>query len=54
MLGMGLNITVMSYLDSVDFGFQVDPELVPDPWAMSDRVPDALAELTKVGAARRR
>ncbi len=47
MLGMGLNITVMSYLDSVDFGVQVDPELVPDPWRISARVPDALVELGK-------
>jgi hypothetical protein len=28
--GMGLNVTVVSYLDRVDFGFTVDPELVPD------------------------
>lgn len=48
MLGLGLNITVMSYIDSVDFGLQVDPELVPDPWLISDRIPDAMAELTKV------
>lgn len=47
MLGMGLNITVMSYIDSVDFGFQVDPEMVAEPWRLSDRVPDALTELTK-------
>jgi diacylglycerol O-acyltransferase len=47
MLGMGLNVTVMSYLDSVDFGLQVDPELVPDPWRITDRIPDALEELVK-------
>lgn len=54
MLGMGLNMTVMSYLDSVDFGLQVDPELVPDPWVISDRIPDALAELNKAAGIRRR
>jgi len=54
MLGMGLNMTVMSYIDSVDFGLQVDPELVPDPWAISDRIPEALAELTKAAGIRRR
>jgi diacylglycerol O-acyltransferase / wax synthase len=52
MLGLGLNITVMSYIDSVDFGLQVDPELVPDPWRISDRIPDALAELGKISRRR--
>ena len=50
MMGLGLNVTVMSYMDKVDFGLQVDPELVPDVWAISDRIPDALLELTKVAA----
>lgn len=45
MEGVGLNITVFSYRDSVDFGFMVDRELVPDVWNMADRVTDALAEL---------
>lgn len=54
MLGLGLNITVMSYIDSVDFGVQVDPELVPDPWAISDRIPDALNELAKAVVRRPR
>jgi diacylglycerol O-acyltransferase len=53
MLGLGLNITVMSYIDSVDFGLQVDPELVPDPWQISDRIPDALAELTKAAGIKK-
>lgn len=47
MLGLGLNVTVMSYLDSVDFGLQVDPEMVPDPWRITARIPDALEELVK-------
>jgi WS/DGAT/MGAT family acyltransferase len=50
MLGLGLNVTVMSYLDSVDFGIQVDPELVPDPWTISDRIPEALEELVKAAS----
>jgi WS/DGAT/MGAT family acyltransferase len=56
MMGMGLNFTVMSYIDSVDFGMQCDPTLVPDPWAITDRLPEALTELGKTGksAARRR
>lgn len=45
MEGVGLNITVMSYRGSVDFGFMVDRELVRDVWDMADRVKDALAEL---------
>jgi hypothetical protein len=45
MEGVGLNITVFSYRGSVDFGFMVDRELVPDVWNMADRVKDALLEL---------
>jgi diacylglycerol O-acyltransferase len=50
LLGMGLNVTVISYLDSVDFGFHVDPDLVADPWYLADGVPEALEEL-KVAAS---
>jgi WS/DGAT/MGAT family acyltransferase len=45
MEGCGLNVTVFSYMDSVDIGFMVDKELVPDVWAMADAVEPALAEL---------
>ncbi len=45
MEGVGLNITVFSYHGSIDFGFMVDGELVPDVWNMADRVKDALTEL---------
>jgi WS/DGAT/MGAT family acyltransferase len=45
MEGVGLNITVFSYEDSVDFGFMADRDLVPDVWDMADRVRAALAEL---------
>lgn len=47
MMGMGLNCTVLSYIDSVDFGLQCDPELVSDPWEISAHIPDALTELLK-------
>jgi diacylglycerol O-acyltransferase len=50
MEGVGLNITVMSYRGSVDFGFMVDRELVPDVWDMADRVKDALEELQEAAA----
>ncbi len=45
MPGMGVNITVISYLDHVDFGFTVDPELVPDPWFLAEGIPIAMQEL---------
>ncbi|MDG5485496.1 WS/DGAT/MGAT family O-acyltransferase [Mycolicibacterium gadium] len=34
--GQGLNITVMSYLDRLDFGFIADRDLVPDLWDLAD------------------
>jgi len=43
----GLNITLMSYGDRIDFGLHVDPELVPDPWAVAERIPESLAELLR-------
>jgi WS/DGAT/MGAT family acyltransferase len=43
--GQGLNATAVSYLGKVDFGFTVDPDLVPDPWRIADEIPPALAEL---------
>ena len=42
---MGLNVTVISYVDRVDFGFAADPELVPDLWDMAEGIPKAMAEL---------
>jgi diacylglycerol O-acyltransferase len=49
--GAGLNATVISYLDHVDFGFLVCRELVPDVDDLAAAVPDALAELVKAAAA---
>lgn len=42
---MGLNITLYSFRDRVDFGVHVDPDLVADPWAIADAIPAQLAEL---------
>lgn len=43
----GLNVTVISYLDHVDFGFLACRELLPDVDDLAAAVPDALAQLTK-------
>ena len=43
--GGGLNITVLSYRDHIDFGFVVCPEIVEDPWQLADATSVAFAEL---------
>ena len=43
--GFGLNITLMSYLDRVDFGLIADPALVPDVWHIADGLRASLEEL---------
>lgn len=45
--GIGINITVMSYQDSLEFGVVVDRELVDDPWTILDALRAGLAELTE-------
>ena len=45
--GQGLNITVQSYLDSLDFGLVACRELVPDLWDLLDAIIDDLGELGK-------
>jgi hypothetical protein len=46
----GLNATVISYLDHVDFGFLACRELVPDVDHLAAFVPDALTELMKAAS----
>ena len=41
----GLNITLFSYIDRLDFGLTSDPDLLEDPWEIADGLKDALAEL---------
>jgi WS/DGAT/MGAT family acyltransferase len=43
--GQGLNITVASYLDRLDFGFIADRDLVPDLWDLADL---HIAEVTRL------
>ncbi|KUI02627.1 wax ester/triacylglycerol synthase family O-acyltransferase [Mycobacterium sp. IS-3022] len=43
--GIGINITVMSYQDSLEFGIVVDREVVDDPWSILDALRAGLDEL---------
>ncbi len=45
--GAGLNITVMSYLDQLDFGLLACPDLVPNLWDIADGLQTALDELVE-------
>lgn len=45
--GAGLNITVLSYLGSIDFGFNAATNAVPDLWDLADCVAPAFAELVE-------
>lgn len=52
--GFGLNVTVVSYLDSLDFGLSVCPDLVEDPWRVADAFRAEEAEFTSRYARRPR
>ena len=43
--GVGLNLTVHSYLDSLDIGLVADRDLVPDLEVLADLHLDAIDEL---------
>lgn len=49
-LGNGLNVTAVSYMDRIDFGFLVDPDLVRDPWKLAEGIPAALEALQTAAA----
>jgi WS/DGAT/MGAT family acyltransferase len=51
--GVGLNITVMSYRDHVDFGIVADREQVDDVWSLMEGAGRALEELESVICDRR-
>ena len=46
--GMGLNITLLSYRDAIDFGIVSTPEMTPDIWNLIDYLADELDELHAV------
>jgi hypothetical protein len=46
--GVGLNMTVMSYRDHLDFGIIADQGQIPDAWPFMDHLRDALEELQTV------
>jgi diacylglycerol O-acyltransferase len=45
--GTGLNMTVMSYMDQLDFGLLACPDVFDDVWALSDALHTALAQLVE-------
>jgi hypothetical protein len=45
--GAGLNMTVMSYQENLDFGLLACPDVLPDVWSLADGLADALAEVSK-------
>ncbi|MCU1354049.1 MAG: acyltransferase [Acidimicrobiales bacterium] len=50
--GGGLNMTVMSYQDSLDFGLLACPDVVDDVWSIADGLRLAMAELLEAVAER--
>ena len=49
----GSNITVLSYMNQLDFGIVTCRELLPDAWAIADGLREALHELKKGAEPRR-
>jgi diacylglycerol O-acyltransferase / wax synthase len=45
--GVGLNMTVMSYLDQLDFGLQACPDVIPDVWTLAEGLEQSLDELVE-------
>jgi diacylglycerol O-acyltransferase / wax synthase len=45
--GGGLNMTVMSYLDNLDFGMLACPDVLPNVWSLADGLHDAMDELVE-------
>ena len=50
--GLGLNVTVVSYRERLDFGLVACRELVPDLWDLADDLVAAFEELREAAASR--
>ena len=50
--GVGLNMTVMSYRDRLDFGIIADRDQVDDVWSLMDGTGRALEELERAVGGR--
>ena len=50
--GGGLNMTVMSYLDQLDFGLQACPDVLPDIWSLADGLQASLDELVEAAGVK--
>ena len=48
--GIGLNVTVWSYVDSMNFGIVSCPEFAPDLWSLADHVQGELDLLVKLAS----
>lgn len=46
--GMGLNVTIVSYQQQVDWGVALDPEQIDDAWGLIDAIRAAQAELREL------
>jgi diacylglycerol O-acyltransferase len=46
--GLCINFTCVSYVDQVDVGVTIEPQLVPDPWAIIDGLDSALREYLRL------
>ena len=51
--GLGLSLTLLSYMDQLDFSLTADRELVPDVWDLKNDLEAELAELAHIVGATR-
>jgi diacylglycerol O-acyltransferase len=49
--GMGLNVTIVSYGDQIDWRITLDPEQIDDAWGLCDDIQQAQAELLALTGA---
>lgn len=51
LMGCGINITLVSYQDRVEFAVAACPDIVEDPWELVEAIPEALAVLRKAATS---